>query len=149
MRIYFDNCCLNRPYDDLSNHSVYLESEAVLAIIDICKAGEWVYLSSDILYDEISEMPDKDRMERIMLLYNSAQEHIRFTEQIYLRAKQFETYNIKSYDALHLASAEAAKADVLLTTDRRFINVAKRTDSQVPVNNPLSWLSEVFYDRKF
>lgn len=27
--IYMDNCCLNRPFDDLSNDKVRLESEAV------------------------------------------------------------------------------------------------------------------------
>ncbi len=87
MRIYLDNCCLNRPYDDLQTNSIYLESEAVLAIIDICKTGDWLYFSSDILLDEIYEMSDKNKREKVMLLYNSAEEHILFTELIYLRAK--------------------------------------------------------------
>lgn len=29
MKIYLDNCCLNRPFDDQSNLRVRLESEAV------------------------------------------------------------------------------------------------------------------------
>jgi hypothetical protein len=33
-RIYLDNCCLNRPYDDLDNLNVQLEAEAKLFIQD-------------------------------------------------------------------------------------------------------------------
>jgi len=38
MRIYFDNCCLNRPYDDLTLNTVRMECEAILSIIDNCAA---------------------------------------------------------------------------------------------------------------
>ena len=148
MRIYFDNCCLNRPYDNLKTNTEHMECEAVLSIIDNCGAEGWLYFSSDTLLDEILETFDQDKREKLMLLYHSATEHIGFTELIYSRAKQLEQFNIKSYDALHLASAEAASADVLLTTDRRFINAAKRSDSHTPVKNPLVWLAEVLYDRE-
>ena len=32
MRIYLDNCCLNRPFDDQSKMRIRLEAEAVLFI---------------------------------------------------------------------------------------------------------------------
>lgn len=32
MRIYFDNCCFNRPFDDQSQIRIRLESEAKLKI---------------------------------------------------------------------------------------------------------------------
>lgn len=32
MRIYLDNCCYNRPYDDLSQFTVNLEAQAKLFI---------------------------------------------------------------------------------------------------------------------
>jgi len=148
MRIYFDNCCLNRPYDDLKNNTVRMECEAILSIIDVCGTGDWSYFSSDVLLDEILETADNDKREKVMLLYNSATEHIKFTEKVFSRAKELERFGIKSFDALHLAGAEAANADVLLTTDRRFINAAKRADSRIPVKNPLVWLAEVLYDRE-
>ena len=148
MRIYFDNCCLNRPYDELRTNTERMECEAVLSIIDNCGASDWSYFSSDILLDEILETSDNDKREKVMLLYHAATEHIGFTEDIFSRAKELEQFNIKSFDALHLASAEAAKADVLLTTDRRFINAAKRAGTHIPVLNPLVWLAEVLYDRE-
>jgi predicted nucleic acid-binding protein len=59
-----------------------------------------------------------------------------------------ERFNIKSYDALHLASAEAGGADVFLTTGRRLIKAAQRANAGVKVQNPLAWLAEVLYDRE-
>ncbi len=148
MKIYFDNCCLNRPYDDLYDNIVRMEAEAVLSIIDTCESGEWEYFGSDVLLDEILGMSNTDRRERVMLLYYSAASHINLTNAIILRAKEFEQWGIKSYDALHLSSAESGGADVLLTTDRRFINAAQRSNANILVQNPLIWLAEKLYDTK-
>jgi predicted nucleic acid-binding protein len=147
MRIYLDNCCLNRPYDDLSNDSVRLECEAILSIIDKCGAGDWELLSSDVLLDEILNMTNLGKREKVLLLYRQASEHIDLTDAIAVRAKELERFNIKSYDALHLASAESGGADILLTTDRKFINAARKTASYIQVKNPLMWLTEVLYGR--
>jgi len=125
-----------------------MECEAILSIIDICGASDWSYFSSDVLLDEILETTDFKRREKVMMLYHTAKEHIGFTEAIFSRAKDLESFNIKSFDALHVASAESAKANVLLTTDRRLINAAKRAGTHIPVRNPLVWLSEVLYDRE-
>ncbi len=146
MKIYFDNCCLNRPFDDLSDNAVRMEAEAVLAIVDNCESGEWEYYSSDVLLDEILEMPNADKREKVLTLYRSANSHIDLTDAILRRAKALEKRGIKSYDALHLAGAEAVGADVLLTTDKKFTNAAKRSDTAVPVQNPLVWFAEVLYD---
>ena len=78
----------------------------------------------------------------------TASEHIGFTEAIFSRAKELERWGVKSFDALHVASAEAAEANVFLTTDRRLINATKRAETHIPVRNPLVWLTEVFYGRE-
>lgn len=48
----------------------------------------------------------------------------------------------KLYDALHIAFAEAAEADILLTTDDRLLRKAQVYYDilTVGVNNPVSWL---------
>jgi len=125
-----------------------MECEAILSIIDICGKNDWSYFSSDVLLDEILRIANNGKREKVMLLYSAAKEHISFTESIYSRAKELEQFNIKSFDALHVASAEAAKADVLLTTDRKLVNAAKRANTHIPVQNPLLWLAEVLYDRE-
>jgi predicted nucleic acid-binding protein len=50
-----------------------------------------------------------------------------------------------AFDALHLASAEGASAEVLLTTDDRLRRLAAREKARlaVHVENPAKWYSEV------
>lgn len=146
MKIYLDNCCLNRPFDDLRDDVVRMEAEAVISIIDKCENGEWEFCASDVLFDEIDNNPNLVRKQKVLILYQSAKWHIDLTAKIIVRAKEFEHFNIKAYDALHLASAEAGNVDVFLTTDRKLINTAGRSDATVAVQNPLIWLMGVLYN---
>lgn len=36
MKLYLDNCCYNRPFDDQTQDRIHLESEAVLALLRAC-----------------------------------------------------------------------------------------------------------------
>jgi predicted nucleic acid-binding protein len=146
MKIYLDSCCLNRPFDDLRDDAVRMEAEAVMAIIDRCESGEWVFYASDVLFDEIDNTPDLNRKQKILILYRSATGHIDLTAEIIARAKELERFNVKAYDALHLASAEAEAVDIFLTTDRRLLNAATRSDTTINVKNPLLWLTKELYD---
>jgi len=51
----------------------------------------------------------------------------------------------KPFDALHLACAESVFAEVLLTTDDKFLNKAKKNKNKLrfKVENPVIWLMEV------
>lgn len=148
IKIYLDNCCLNRPYDDLRDDAVRMEAEALLSIIDRCENGEWELFGSDVLLDEIDGMTNLVKKQKVLLLYESATRHVDLTEEIVARAKELEQFNIKPYDALHLASSEAGGVDVFLTTDRKLINAAGRSDIKVKAKNPLMWLTEVLYDER-
>jgi len=141
-----DSCCLNRPYDDLSNDIVRLESEAVLTIIDRCERRFWDLCDSDILYDEIDRTTDIIRKEKIFALCNSSTINVELNDTIIKRAKELRLANVKPFDALHLASAEYGKADIFLTTDRRLFNASKRIDMKVKVSNPAIWLTEVLFN---
>jgi predicted nucleic acid-binding protein len=147
LRLYLDNCCLNRPFDDLSYDIVRMESEAVLTIIDRCENGLWSFISSDVLFDEISRLTDNIRKQKILLLYQSASINIELTEEIITRAKELERFGIKPYDALHTATAEYGDVDVFLTTDNRLNNALNRAEVRIKVKNPLVWLMEVLHER--
>jgi hypothetical protein len=41
MKIYLDNCCFNRPFDDQSQLRILLESEAKLKIQENIRAGKF------------------------------------------------------------------------------------------------------------
>ena len=127
---------------------VRMEAEAVISIISRCEDGEWELCGSDILLDEIANTTDLVKKQKILLLYHAAVDHIDITAGIVMRAKEIERMGVKPYDSLHLASAETGNADVFLTTDRKLINAAKRSDIRIKVGNPLIWLMEVLYDKR-
>lgn len=49
MKIYMDNCCYNRPYDDQTYIRIHLETEAKLHIQDLVKRGEMELITSYML----------------------------------------------------------------------------------------------------
>jgi hypothetical protein len=111
MKLYLDVCCLNRPFDDQSQTRVRLEAEAVLSILEMAESGELEIVGSDIIDDELSEMPDNERREKVELLLALASSQVTLTSAIEQRATELQKWNIAPFDALHLASAESAQAD--------------------------------------
>ncbi len=143
MKIYLDNCCLNRPFDDQSNPRIHLESEAIKTIISLCENGHWTMVSSDVLMFEINNAPDIPRSKILYLIAQLSSEIIPLTESIRQRAKTYENYGLQAFDALHLASAEG-EADIFLTTDDKFHKKAQQLPRlTVKLFNPLQWLEEV------
>ncbi|MCD8300876.1 MAG: PIN domain-containing protein [Clostridiales bacterium] len=144
MRIYLDNCCYNRPFDDQSQERIHLESEAVLAVLQRGQNGIYDIVGSDVLNLEMEHMTDLDKKQRVKELYKVASVSVAYTEDIKKRSQEIMSQsNIKSFDSLHIASAESADADVLLTTDDRLEKMAARLDLKVRVINPLKYIGEV------
>ena len=61
MKIYLDNCCFNRPYDNQSFLSISIEAQAKLQIQSFIKEKYIVLASSFILEYENSCNPYSDR----------------------------------------------------------------------------------------
>jgi len=141
-----DVCCLNRPFDDLSQDRVYLEAEAILSILSRCEQGVWTLLGNGVIEYELSNTTDENRLGQVMELYAAVNERITLTEQTIHRAAFFQQNGVKEFDSFHLALAESNGADVFLTTDDRLLRASKRLDVQVKTANPLSWLTEVMND---
>lgn len=144
-KIYFDTCCLNRPFDDQTQVRVRLEAEAVLAILSRIENGEWNWVGSEVLMDEIEQLPDTQKLSRIKLLSGFIQENIEIGEKEEQRARELQNEGFQVFDALHIACAESAKADVFLSTDGRLLKLAKRNSKKldVRVENPLVWVEEM------
>jgi predicted nucleic acid-binding protein len=143
MKIYMDNCCLNRPFDDQSNLRIHLEAEAIKTIIRLVEQQKLDLVSSKVLKFEISKIADESRKKELMLMESLAGEVVQINTQIGVRANEFERLGIQSFDALHLACSEN-NADILLTVDDRLIKKAQTINNlNISVRNPLIWLSEV------
>lgn len=143
MKIYLDVCCLNRPFDDQTQNRIRLEAEAVLLILTRMQVGDWEWVSSEVIVDEIEQTPDPKRQERVHQLTSYAHQFHVLTHDDIARAKVLENLGFNSMDALHLACAENSHSDIFLTTDdklkRRAIRLQKKL--HVTVDNPLNWLT--------
>ena len=126
MRIYLDACCLNRLTDDQSQARIAEEAEAVERTLRLLRDGVIEWLSSTVLKIETSNNPDAERRQEVEVLLSLATDTIPLDDQMIRRATELEVAGYGAFDALHLSSAEAGMADVLLTTDDSFIRRADR-----------------------
>ena len=117
IKIYFDACCINRPFDDQSYPRIHLESEVVLLLFMYCEKGYLKWIGSYILDYEIEQATDLPKKEMIKLIISTAKGHITLNETIKKRANEIQKWKISSFDSLHVASAEYGKVDIFLTTD--------------------------------
>ena len=65
MKVYLDNCCFNRPYDDQSHLRIRLEAEAKMKIQEETRNGAFELIWSYVLDYENSRNPFKERREQI------------------------------------------------------------------------------------
>ena len=66
MRVYLDNCCYNRPFDEQTQLKVRLETEAKLCVQAMMRNGEVEYVWSDMLSQEVLDNPFPPRREKIL-----------------------------------------------------------------------------------
>jgi len=145
MKIYLDVCCLNRPYDDQTDDKIHLESEAILIILGHIENKDWVWFKSDVVDYEIEETPNMDRKIRVKKMTRFATKNIKLNSKVLERGDELKRLGIKTFDALHIASAEIGKADILLSTDKKLVSLGTKNAKKINViiKNPLIWLREV------
>lgn len=144
MTIYMDNCCYNRPFDEQTQERIHLESEAILTILHRGQMGIYKIVGSRILELEIERMHDEIKKQKVKELYKVVNTHICYTEEIAKRSQEIMRMSkIKTFDSLHIAAAEAAGAEVLLTTDDKLEKIAEKQELKVRVMNPLKFAWEV------
>lgn len=148
MRLYFDCCCYNRPFDDQSQQRIHDESEAILSLINRCLAVRGTILGSAVLRLEIDGIGDTVKREKVRHLYRAVNEDVGYTSMVRQRAEEICQHSaIHEMDALHISSAEMGRTDVFLTTDARLIRSCRSISLRIRVMNPVSYLAEVIeYD---
>ena len=138
MRVYLDNCCYNRPFDDQSQIKVLLETLAKLDIQQQMRDGILEYVWSSVLEFEARQSKFIDRASRILPWANGAVVNVAVDTAIRSRAKEFENAGVKPADALHVACAESAGCDWFFTTDRGILNKARGLSS-MRIANPVEF----------
>ena len=102
-------------------------------------------IGSEVIDFEISKMPDDEKKLEVHILSSLQRTYVKVDAWIEKRALELEKIGFQSVDALHVACAEKAKADVFLTTDDNLLSKSLRHKKVLKVNveNPLRWVMEV------
>ena len=139
MRIYLDVCCLGRVFEEDEQPRIRAERAAVESILE----SEIQIVTSDAVAYEIARDPDEERRDAKTILDDEIRdETVKLTDSIKARAKQLGALGFGGLDALHIACAESARCDWLLTTDDRMLKRAIRLSGSinVAVENPAAWV---------
>ena len=144
MIIYLDNCCYNRPFDDQTQERIHLESEVILTVLKMGQMKKVSIVGSEILELEMKRMQDENKKRKVLDLYGIADMHIPYSEKIKKRSAEIMSVSqIRTFDSLHIAAAEEANAEILLTTDDKFEKMAEKLELRTRVVNPLRFAWEV------
>ena len=131
--------CAEPAFDDQSQARIRLEAEAVAHLLRAVDEGRLEWVSSDVVVFEVTRIPDEAQRESLLSLARRAGFTVPLSGEIGRRARVLRQQGLRDLDALHLASAEATQAGVLITTDQRFIRTAAGLNpaSTVQVKNPV------------
>ncbi|GHV53647.1 hypothetical protein FACS1894216_12030 [Synergistales bacterium] len=140
MRIYLDNCCYNRPFDDQENVIVRLETRAKLTIQSLIKFGALDLVSSFMLLFEISAI-ETEYIKSNILNFVSANAKVYVAkdklENIMPIAEQIMLTGVKQSDAIHVACAVVASCAYFISTDKRLL---KYKSDSIKLIDPIDFI---------
>jgi predicted nucleic acid-binding protein len=124
MKIYLDNSCYNRPFDERTLLSVQMESDASSEILRGVRAGIYDLVWSYMNEYENSSNPHEDRYESTQKWKHRAKEFCHPSEMILKRSKEIQSLNVKPKDAAHIACAIESKCNYFISTDYSLLRKA-------------------------
>jgi len=117
LKVYLDNCCYNRPFDDQTHLRITLETQAKLFVQELIINGKidlvWSYISAL----ENMNNPYENRRLSIEDFSRYAKQVIIENDIILKNAGQIVKDGLKPTDALHVACAMETAVDFFITTD--------------------------------
>ena len=140
IRIYLDNCCYNRPFDNSSDNNVRMETVAKLFIQSLIKYGDVLLVSSFVLYSEIIENPFEYKKNSILRFVDDyAKEYIssKMISEALTIANVITGAGVKAFDAAHVACAIIADCDYFITTDKQLL---KYKTNKIRIINPIEFV---------
>jgi hypothetical protein len=141
IKIYLDNCCFNRPYDDQEQITISLESEAKLQIQTRVKNDEVILIWSFMLDFENNQNIDTEKKNKINEWEKYSSEYFIGTDNTDKIAYCLMEKGFKSKDSVHIACAIETGCDYFITTDKGILN-KKETVTELKIINPINYIIE-------
>ena len=139
LKVYLDNCCYGRPFDLPSNPTIVFEASAKILIQTLVVNHEVDLVSSFVIYEEVSAIPNEENRNLIISFLDNAAIYIakdKLDEVLELSAEIMNT-GIRYMDASHTACSIIAGCDYLITTDKRLL---KYKSDKINVINPVDFI---------
>jgi len=137
MRVYLDNCCFNRPYDEQVSAVIRMETDAKLHVQELIRSGEIELCWSFILDYENAANPFEEVRDRIGEWKNFAVADCALSDEIAEKATQLMELGLRQMDASHVSCAMYLNADYFLTTDKKILN---KPITGISILNPIDFL---------
>jgi hypothetical protein len=144
LKIYLDNCCYNRPFDDQSQMKVRFETEAKLYIQDCIRRGVYSLCWSYMMSFENDDNPYEIKRNAIAPWKKIASDYCPSSDEILSAGQALEKLGIKTKDALHLACAIHQHCDYFITTDKE---LTKKNIAEIKIVNPIDFIREMEDER--
>ena len=142
MRVYLDNCCFNRPFDDQRQTRVRLEAEAKLCIQEHIRSETLELVWSYMVDFENAANPFEERRTAISGWRQYATMDVEETAMILQSANRLTGKGLKAKDALHIACAIAGACTYFVTTDDDILK--RRQDvHDVTIIDPTTFVREM------
>lgn len=141
MRVYLDNCCYNRPFDNQLQPRIALESQSKMYVQSLIKKGKIELATSFMLKYENSKnsyIKKKNIIDSFMNDYSDVYIGKQLEERLSQMVDEIEATGVKSADATHIACAILAECDYMLTTDDRLL---RYKNEKIKIVNPTEFVA--------
>jgi predicted nucleic acid-binding protein len=140
-KVYLDTSTYNRPFDDQTQPKIFLETQAVIIILQMVEVKTVRLVSSSVSEYENSRNPFPIKQEAMNRYLQFSELRQEVDETIRQRAEELEQNGLKAIDALHVSCAEAVNSDYFITCDKRLIN--RCSGLSMKVINPVDFVLEM------
>jgi hypothetical protein len=142
MKLYLDNCCFNRPFDNQTQIRIRLETEAKLKIQEEIRLGNFKLVWSYILDYENSKNPFRERKIRISAWRKYAFEDVQEGSEQLKKANFLNQKGFSKMDSLHIACAIISQSAYFLTTDDKILKGSGMV-TEIRIIDPTAFIREV------
>jgi predicted nucleic acid-binding protein len=145
--LYLDMNIYKRPFDDQNQMRIQLETLAITMIFALIENGTLSARWSFVLDYENARDPIAERREFVQYVARCCEQVVEPDESILELARQLTAvHQVRARDALHMACAQQAGCDYLITSDDRLVTQGSRLREQgvltLQVLNPLDFIKE-------
>lgn len=143
MRIYLDNCVLNRPFDDQTQLRIRSETAAALQIRELIESNSLELVWSYLLDYEIARNPFVKVRNDVRKWKSLSSLYITPTASVVTSGNELLGRGIQPIDSLHVSAAHYARCAYFISTDDGILSKLG-SYGDMTVCDPMSLLSDFY-----